>query len=60
MPVLIIWGGKDTWIAPAAAFRLQQDIPNADLQMFSAAGHVPMEEIPDETADAAAAFLLRP
>jgi pimeloyl-ACP methyl ester carboxylesterase len=60
MPVLILWGGRDTWIEPAAGFRLQQDIDNADLQMFSAAGHVPMEEAPDETAAAARAFLLKP
>lgn len=60
MPVLILWGGKDTWIVPAMAVRLQNDIPHADLQMFSAAGHVPMEEIPDQTAAAAKKFLLAP
>jgi pimeloyl-ACP methyl ester carboxylesterase len=60
MPVLILWGGKDTWIEPSVAFRLQQDIPNAELQIFSAAGHVPMEEMPDETAAAARKFLLKP
>ncbi|MEO8559725.1 MAG: alpha/beta hydrolase [Rhodospirillales bacterium] len=60
MPVLILWGGKDTWIVPAMAVRLQNDIPNAELQMFSAAGHVPMEEIPDQTAAAARKFLSGP
>jgi pimeloyl-ACP methyl ester carboxylesterase len=60
MPVLILWGGKDSWIVPAMALRLQNDIPHADLQMFSNAGHVPMEEIPDQTAAAAKKFLLAP
>jgi pimeloyl-ACP methyl ester carboxylesterase len=60
MPVLILWGGKDSWIAPSTAFRLQQDIPNAQLQIFSEAGHLPMEEMPDQSAAAARKFLEAP
>ncbi len=60
MPVLILWGGKDTWIEPSTAFRLQQDIPNAQLQIFAEAGHLPMEEIPDQSAAAARKFLEAP
>ncbi len=59
MPVLILWGGRDSWIPVANAFRLQNDIADSDLQIFEKAGHVPMEEIPDETAAAARAFLLK-
>lgn len=60
MPVLILWGGKDSWTEPSTAFRLQQEIPNAQLQIFSEAGHLPMEEIPDQSAAAAGKFLEAP
>ncbi len=59
IPVLILWGGRDSWIPVATAFRLHGDIDGSELQIFEKAGHVPMEEIPDETAAAARAFLLK-
>ncbi|MBM3650160.1 MAG: alpha/beta hydrolase [Alphaproteobacteria bacterium] len=57
VPTLIIWGGKDRWVPVADAFRFQNDIKGAQLEIFEALGHNPMEEDPKATAAAVAAFL---
>jgi pimeloyl-ACP methyl ester carboxylesterase len=57
MPTLIIWGGKDRWVPTADAFRFQNDIKGAELEVFELLGHNPMEEDPKATAAAVAAFL---
>ena len=44
VPTLIIWGGKDRWVPTADAFRFQNDIKGAELEIFEALGHNPMEE----------------
>jgi pimeloyl-ACP methyl ester carboxylesterase len=56
-PVLVEWGEKDRWIPVAFAHRLSGAIPGARLVTYAAAGHVPMEELPDATAADAEAFL---
>jgi len=57
VPTLIIWGGKDRWVPTADAFRFQSDIKGAELEIFEALGHNPMEEDPKATAAAVAAFI---
>jgi len=57
IPTLIIWGGKDPWVPTADAFRFQNDIKGAELEIFESLGHNPMEEDPKATAAAVAAFL---
>jgi pimeloyl-ACP methyl ester carboxylesterase len=57
VPTLIIWGGKDRWVPTADAFRFQNDIRGAELEIFEALGHNPMEEDPTATATAVAAFI---
>jgi pimeloyl-ACP methyl ester carboxylesterase len=57
VPTLIIWGGKDHWVPTADAFRFQNDIKGAELEIFEALGHNPMEEDPKATAAAVAAFI---
>jgi pimeloyl-ACP methyl ester carboxylesterase len=57
VPTLIIWGGKDRWVPTADAFRFQNDIKGAELKIFEALGHNPMEEDPKATAAAVAAFI---
>lgn len=57
VPTLILWGGKDRWVPAADAFRFQGDIKGAQLEIFEALGHNPMEEDPTATAAAVAAFL---
>lgn len=58
MPVLVLWGGKDRLLPPADAFRFHNDIENAQLKIYSEAGHMPMEELPEVTANDARKFLL--
>lgn len=57
VPTLIIWGAKDRWVPVADAFRFQNDIKGAKLEIFQNLGHNPMEENPQATAAAVAAFL---
>ncbi len=57
VPTLILWGGKDRWVPTADAFRFQNDIKGAELEIFEALGHNPMEEDPKATAAAVAAFI---
>ena len=57
VPTLILWGGKDRWIPAADAFRFQNDIKGAQLEIFGNLGHNPMEEDPKATAAAVAAFI---
>jgi len=57
VPTLILWGAKDRWVPVADAFRFQDDIRGAKLEIFEKLGHNPMEEDPAATAAAVAAFL---
>jgi pimeloyl-ACP methyl ester carboxylesterase len=57
LPTLIIWGAKDRWTPVADAFRFQNEIKGAKLAIFEKLGHWPMEEDPQATAAAVAAFL---
>jgi pimeloyl-ACP methyl ester carboxylesterase len=57
MPVLIQWGASDTWIPPEHGERFLKLIPNAQLTLYSEAGHVPMEELPEQTARDVREFL---
>jgi pimeloyl-ACP methyl ester carboxylesterase/glycosyltransferase involved in cell wall biosynthesis len=54
---LILWGAKDRWVPVADAYRFQNDIKAAKLEVFEKLGHNPMEEDPKATAAAVAAFL---
>ncbi len=56
-PTLVMWGAHDTWIPPAVAERFVADLPNAELRIYANAGHVPHEELPEETAHDLRAFL---
>lgn len=59
-PTLIMWGGRDAWIpTEEMTSNWKRDLPSAKLIIYEKAGHIPMEEIPDETAADADAFLSR-
>ena len=57
---LILWGAKDPWINPSMARDFLKAIKNSHLILYPDAGHVPMEEIPDQTAEDAEVFLTAP
>jgi len=56
-PTLIQWGRQDTWIPLSSGQRFAEDLPNNELIIYENAGHVPMEEIPEKTAEDALTFL---
>jgi pimeloyl-ACP methyl ester carboxylesterase len=57
IPSMIIWGEHDSWIPVEHAYRFDSILPNSELKIYPNAGHVPMEEIPHETAKDAMEFL---
>ncbi len=57
VPTLIIWGQMDQWIPVEHAYRFQKSIQHSILKVFPSAGHIPMEEIPQESVEVALAFL---
>jgi pimeloyl-ACP methyl ester carboxylesterase len=57
LPTLILWGGCDRLIPPAAAERFHHDIDGSRLTIFPDLGHVPHEEDPARTAAAVIDFL---
>jgi pimeloyl-ACP methyl ester carboxylesterase len=58
-PVLIQWGSEDLWVDLSLGEWFQAILPNATLAVYEGIGHVPMEELPSETAIDAREFLLR-
>ncbi|WP_108786639.1 alpha/beta fold hydrolase [Erythrobacter sp. Alg231-14] len=49
MPTLILWGEEDRLIPVSAARWLDQALPNSDLVVYPAIGHLPQEEAPEAT-----------
>ncbi|PKV63279.1 alpha/beta fold hydrolase [Pontibacter ramchanderi] len=56
-PTLILWGEADAWVSPTDARRFQQGIRGAQLKLYAGAGHIPMEEQPQETLKDVLSFL---
>lgn len=50
MPTLILWGAQDRLIPLASGRWLAANIPGSRLIVYSGAGHLPMEERPDQSA----------
>ncbi len=59
IPVLVMWGEKDILTHPEVARQFHKDLPNSELIIYPGVGHVPMEEIPELTAQDARRFLLQ-
>ncbi|MCP4441659.1 MAG: alpha/beta hydrolase [Aureispira sp.] len=57
-PTYIIWGDRDRIISVKDAERFHAILPNSAIQIYKGVGHVPMEEIPKQSAQDARAFLL--
>lgn len=56
-PTLIMWGEEDKWIPMDHAQLFMDEIYDARLISYPSVGHVPMEEIPNVTAQDARNFL---
>jgi pimeloyl-ACP methyl ester carboxylesterase len=56
-PTLLMWGESDRWVPVELTKRWQADISNLKLITYPGVGHMPMEEIPEQTVQDAIAFL---
>lgn len=57
MPTLIIWGAQDRVLDVSAVGVFKQFIPHAEVQIYDGIGHLPMVEIPEQTANRYHEFL---
>jgi len=57
-PSLIIWGDRDKIISVREAHRFHKDLVNSKLIIYNGVGHLPMEEVPDQTANDIRRFLV--
>jgi len=57
VPTLIMWGSEDKkWIDVSHAYLFEDLLPNSQLIIYDGIGHLPMEEIPVQTAEDARKF----
>ena len=56
-PTLILWGAEDKWVPVYGAHVFDEKIPNSTLIVYEDVGHIPMEEIAEESAADLRAFL---
>lgn len=60
MPVLLAWGKQDIWSRWKETIEeWKRDMPHAELVLYDDCGHMPMEEIPVESARDAHAFFMK-
>ena len=57
MPTLIMWGAEDRVLDVSAVETFKTYIPQAEVSIFEGIGHVPMLEIPDESAAVLTEFI---
>ena len=50
-PVFILWGAEDKLIPVTSAKWFAEAIPQAKLVIYPNVGHIPMEEIPEKSAN---------
>ena len=60
LPVLVITGDDDRIVPTEQSIRLAEALPNAELVVLEACGHIPQEECPEAWLAAAVAFLSSP
>lgn len=54
---LVLWGAQDQLIPVERAYQFHNDLPNDTLVIIKNAGHVPMEESPNQSLEAVISFL---
>lgn len=57
VPTLLLWGERDRWISPQHVPLWQRDLPSIQVKTYPGVGHIPMEEIPQQSAADALRFL---
>lgn len=59
VPVLLMYGSKDKWVSPEQSLLWKRDLPGVECIVYDGVGHIPMEELPEETAKDADMFFRR-
>ncbi|ETR74568.1 MAG: hypothetical protein OMM_06253 [Candidatus Magnetoglobus multicellularis str. Araruama] len=57
-PTLLMWGKDDPWVPVDVVKRWEQDLVNFQTVLYDGVGHLPMEEIPQQSAYDAHSFLV--
>lgn len=58
-PVLLMWGEEDLWVPLEIMEKFREDLPSAQVVTYEGVGHMPMEELPVQSARDASGFLLQ-
>ncbi len=58
-PTLLLWGRHDKWIPVENAYRFERRLKNSEILIYENCGHLPMEELPRQSAYDVQTFLLR-
>jgi pimeloyl-ACP methyl ester carboxylesterase len=58
VPVLVLWGSRDNWLSVDHAAKFEKDLPNCTKIIYENVGHIPMEEIPEQSANDVRMFLM--
>jgi pimeloyl-ACP methyl ester carboxylesterase len=56
-PTLLLWGEEDQWVPLSVMEQFRRDLPNVSVITYEGVGHMPMEEIPVQSARDARSFL---
>jgi len=56
VPTLLMWGSEDEWVPMDILAQFERDIPGSQTIVYEGVGHMPMEELPVQTARDAHAF----
>jgi len=56
-PTLVMWGKEDSLIPYQTASKFAEVLPNAKVIIYDGVGHIPMEEIPERSAEDVRQFL---
>jgi pimeloyl-ACP methyl ester carboxylesterase len=57
-PTFLMHGEVDRWVPPELVERWKQDLPGIKVKVYPTAGHIPMEELPRQTAQDAVEWLI--
>ena len=49
LPTLVLWGEEDQYFPVESAYRFHADIQGAELKIYPKVGHLPMEELPEQS-----------
>lgn len=58
-PTLVLWGEEDSWIPVTTALLFKDALPQAKVKIYPDVGHIPMEEIPEQSVNDFLEFLAR-